>query len=382
MKGPFWAIMGDTWRQSKHQMLMLVSLMLLAMTVPLFTLTIQVQHAPDGSPFLSTRWSDEGRAQRGFDAGWDGLYADALKQEIGLTEDIRLGRRGVEDAAARLEEADYRLKKLTNDNAPKAVLADAANVRRDAEADLDERTAQWRALMKDERDRVDRTLNERTASISRLQKGTEYWLSGAVSMIYTLSMLCFIAVVAGYVPAMIEGGSIDLVLSKPIRRWQLFYGKYVGGLLLFSVAIALLYLLVFTGVGAVTGVWHWPFFYALPMTLFSLALLNAIVGWVGLWTRSAAIAMVIGYIYYLVVDTAVGLLADPAAVPYLAELKGIKELSEFVKLTFPSFKWLRESAEASMFSIIVFPWKHIVVGLTWLVVCLGTSFNRFRINDY
>jgi ABC-type transport system involved in multi-copper enzyme maturation permease subunit len=201
-------------------------------------------------------------------------------------------------------------------------------------------------------------------------------------MLFTIAMLGFIAAGAGYVPAMIEAGSIDLVLSKPIRRWQLFFGKYIGGLLLISVALLASYIVIFVGVGLVTGVWHWPFFNALPMTIFSLALLNAIVGWVGLWTRSTSMAMVIGYIYYLVVDTAVGLLSDPAAAPFLNELKGVAELSEFVKLTFPSFKWLRESAEASIFSVWFFPWKHVVVGMIWLVVCLGTAFNRFRINDY
>jgi ABC-type transport system involved in multi-copper enzyme maturation permease subunit len=236
--------------------------------------------------------------------------------------------------------------------------------------------------MNEERERVDKLLAERTASISMLQKGVEYWLSQAATMLFIIAMLGFIAACAGYVPAMIEAGSIDLVLSKPIRRWHLFFGKYIGGLLLISAALLAVYVAVFTGTGLVTGVWHWPFFNALPMTIFSLALLNAIVGWVGLWTRSTSMAMVIGYVYYLVVDTAVALLADPAAAPFLNELKGVGALAEFVKATFPSFKWLRESAEASIFSVWFFPWKHLVVGAIWLVVCLGTAYNRFRINDY
>lgn len=382
MKGPVLAIMGDTWRQSKHQLVLLMVIAMMALCVPLLVLPIEVRQAPDGTEFLDMRLVAEGRATRGFDVGWDGLYADAIKQEIGLTEKIREGRKIVGDAADALEAAKFRLQRLEHEKAPREVLIAAAAEARDAEIYVDQVTAAWRADMAEERRRTDEQVQLRTASISRLQKGVEYWLSQAVTMLFIMAMLGFIAASAGYVPSMIEAGSIDLVLSKPIRRWQLFFGKYLGGLLLISAALLVVYVLIFVGVGVMSGIWHWPFFNALPMTIFALALLNAIVGWVGLWTRSTSLAMVIGFVYYLVVDTAVALLADPAAAPFLNEIKGVEMLAGFVKLTFPSFKWLRESAEASMFSVWFFPWKHLVVGVIWLVVCLGTAFNRFRINDY
>src|SRR5690606_26878528 len=142
----------------------------------------------------------------------------------------------------------------------------------------------------------------------------EFLLSEAAWAIFLISMFGFIAVCAVYIPNMIESGSIDLVLSKPLRRWQIYFGKYLGGLLLYSVALTVAYILLFVGVGMASGVWHWAFFGALPMTIFALALLYSIVAWVGLWTRSTAMAMVIGYIYYLVVDTAVGRLQD---IPFL-----------------------------------------------------------------
>jgi ABC-type transport system involved in multi-copper enzyme maturation permease subunit len=195
-------------------------------------------------------------------------------------------------------------------------------------------------------------------------------------------MLGFIAACSAYVPSMIEAGSIDLVLSKPIRRWHLYFGKYVGGLLLYSLLMVGCYLEVFIITGIRIGVWHWPFFNALPMTIFSAGLLYALIGWVGLWTRSAGLAMVVGYVYYLVVDTAVGLLGDSTVEPLMRGISGFRDLVEFTKLTFPSFRWLREAAESGIYSVFVFPWKHVVVGAIWLVVCLGTAFNRFRINDY
>lgn len=382
MKGPLFAIIGDTWRQSKHQLVLLVLIVMMLITVPWFTFGVRVYEAPDGSEFLEIRGVKEQSAQRGFDQDWDGVYADALKQEIGLGEKIREQRRMVGEATTALDQANFRLQRLEFQKAPETAISLARNERREAEINLDELTYAWRQTMNEERERVDKLLAERTSSISKLQKGVEFWLSQAATMLFIIAMLGFIAASAAYVPSMIEAGSIDLVLSKPIRRWQLFYGKYIGGLLLISTALLVVYVMIFVGVGLVTGIWHFAFFNALPMTIFSLALLNAIVGWVGLWTRSTSMAMVIGYIYYLVVDTAVTLLADPMAVQLLEKLQGFAQLTDFVKLIFPSFTWLRESAEASIFSVWFFPWKHVVTGAIWLVVCLGTAYNRFRINDY
>jgi hypothetical protein len=91
---------------------------------------------------------------------------------------------------------------------------------------------------------------------------------------------------------------------------------------------------------------------------------------------------ILGLVYYVIVDSAVGYLGDLGGTPFLADVPAIKEIAAITKLIFPSFVWLRESAEAAVLSVYVFPWQHLLVGLTWLVICLGTSYNRFRINDY
>lgn len=64
---------------------------------------------------------------------------------------------------------------------------------------------------------------------------------------------------AGIVPSMMEKGTIDLLLSKPLPRWQLLWGRALGGivavganLLLFSIALYALY-------GMATGIWYEPF---------------------------------------------------------------------------------------------------------------------------
>jgi len=380
-RGPFWAIVGDTWRQSKHQIVLLLLIILLGASAPALCFFVEVREAPDGSLFLCPTDAPEG-VQRGYDQGWEGAYADTLKQEIGFRDLIFAHLDAESRAADAVIKAGYAVDRLVNRGADAAEIEAARDEKRALEMQLDELSAKRRDLEKEERSRVDRTIEQRTGRISRLQKGVEAWLGNMASYLFLISMLGFIAACSAYVPAMIEAGSIDLVLSKPIRRWHLYFGKYVGGMLLYSLMMLGCYVEVFVVMGVRTGVWHWPFFNALPMTVFSAGLLYALIGWVGLWTRSAGLAMVVGYTYYLVVDTAVGLMGDPMVEPLIRGVKGFKELVEFTKLTFPSFRWLREAAESGIYSVFVMPWKHVIVGLVWLVVCLGTAFNRFRINDY
>jgi hypothetical protein len=75
-------------------------------------------------------------------------------------------------------------------------------------------------------------------------------------------------------------------------------------------------------------------------------------------------------------------LTDSGEYPFVRDIEWIKDWVEIVKATFPSFHWLRKSAESAVFSVVVLPWTQVGVGVAWLVIALGTAYNRFRINDY
>lgn len=376
--GAFLAIVGDTWRQSIHQWVLLVLIVMLGLMTLALVAFPQVREAPDGSKFLGMR-TQEDVAQSGLEGGWQGLYADALRDELGLDEEIKSGSKELNDILDEYDKVDFKIKRLESAEPNNPELKELVQRRRALARERDFKNQQLKELRETVRNQVNETIEKRTTGMSKMQKGVEYWLAGASYAIFLLSMLGFIAACAVYIPNMLETGSVDLVLSKPIRRWQLYLGKYVGGLGLYSVALALAYIVVFVGIGLISGIWHWAFFGGLPMTIFSLALLYSIVAWVGLWTRSTAMSMVIGYVYYLVIDTAIGHLGS---VPFIGDYPAIEKFSQVLEYSFPSFVWLRESAEAAVMEVIVFPWHHLIVGLLWLLVCLGTSYNRFRINDY
>ncbi|MDH3252430.1 MAG: ABC transporter permease, partial [Ignavibacteria bacterium] len=105
---------------------------------------------------------------------------------------------------------------------------------------------------------------------------------------------------AGIIPDMMEKGTIDLYLSKPIARWELLLGKYLG-----AVAVILLNIVYFLGAiwlifGIKVGVWNMQFLLAsLSMTfvyasLYSITLILAVV------FRNTVIPIIGSFLYLFV----------------------------------------------------------------------------------
>jgi hypothetical protein len=104
---------------------------------------------------------------------------------------------------------------------------------------------------------------------------------------------------AGVIPDALEKGTVDLYLSKPIARWQLLLGKYLG-----SVAVIFLNILYFIGglwliVGVKVGVWNTQFLLSAFLLTYVFASLYAVVAFFGVVSRNMAIAIIAGILYLL-----------------------------------------------------------------------------------
>ncbi len=442
----FLAIVHDTWRQSKQQWVFIILLVMLASVTGLFCFGTRVYKHDDGSAekysqTLIWRWQDMPDEKFAREDGWEGVYAnhiakqqgredllleaekkvqeiedkaEPLKQEY-MAERKRIGLDVVENqllaldremnaaqtdldnakrkgaSEGKLKELQDRVDQVAEKQKP---LDEKRKVLREKLSEIDQRGAEvFQRLADAQKEKSDLSLRlfkeardevkRRSADISDLQKALEATYMDLTRFLTWLTILGFIAAASGYFPGLIAQGSIDSVLSRPVSRFQVFFGKYVGGLGLISVALFACWLAAFVSLGVVSGIWHWRFFSALPMTLLSVALLYAIVAWVGLMTRSATLALVTGYFFYLVVDTAVTLMINIAPVtPLFADMKWIVKMAEFIKMTFPNFALMRNSAEASVANVPIFEWQPILVAFVWLGLLLFTSYTRFRRTDF
>jgi ABC-type transport system involved in multi-copper enzyme maturation permease subunit len=106
--------------------------------------------------------------------------------------------------------------------------------------------------------------------------------------------------VAGLVPDMLEKGTIDLFLSKPLSRIELLMARALGGWT--GISINLVYFI--TGIwlvfGLKLGVWHWAFLFSVVHLLYAFAALFSIVTICGLITRSSGLTIMLTFVFTIV----------------------------------------------------------------------------------
>jgi hypothetical protein len=375
--GALWAIVEDTWRQSKQQVVFLLLAGFMLLYGVGVILGCRVFVTSNGTYVLGVALQDS--AEVGLEAGWDALYRQAVagddiqKRLDGPRQELE--RYETDARAAQSELLRARLEGATPE-AQKPLEEKFEQAKRAYEEKQKAFTAIGDEVLGLAQAKVDAASPGRTP----LEKGVEVWLANASSILVLLSMLGFIAASAGYFPAMLGAGAIDILVSKPVARWQVFFGKYLGGLVLYSLALLATYVVIWLGMGIKTGVWHTRLFAAIPVTLFCAALLNALVAWLGVFTRSTALAIVMGYAYYLVLETVVSLVQSVSAMRLgVAWLDRVSEISRWV---FPGFGRLREAAGAAVIDVPIFDPQPLWVGAAWMLLLLGSSYAWFRRLDF
>ena len=117
---------------------------------------------------------------------------------------------------------------------------------------------------------------------------------GAIAtFLYTFGLFLAVFVSGGLTPSLLEPGRIELVLSKPVARWQILLGRYVGILLVVGVNIAYLVLGVWLILSTKTGVWNPVFLSTIGISLFIFAVMLTVVMLIGVLWDSTAVAIMV-----------------------------------------------------------------------------------------
>ena len=130
----------------------------------------------------------------------------------------------------------------------------------------------------------------RQVEVSRLVRQFQ---AGIATFLYTWGMFLAAFASAGLVPSVLEPGRIELLLSKPVPRWRILLGRYVGNVLIIGLNTAYLVFGVWLIFGFKTGVWQVGFLWTIATTTFIFAVLLTVVVLVGVLFESAALATMV-----------------------------------------------------------------------------------------
>lgn len=109
--------------------------------------------------------------------------------------------------------------------------------------------------------------------------GFNFWLTWFATILALIST-------ASIIPEFVAGGSVDMLLSKPVGRARLFLTKYITGLLFAGIQVAAFSLAAFLVIGIRGEEWVFSLFLAIPLVVLFFSYIYVISAFVGLLTRS------------------------------------------------------------------------------------------------
>ena len=115
------------------------------------------------------------------------------------------------------------------------------------------------------------------------------WIATVLALISTCTIF----------PEFVQGGSIELSISKPISRLHLFFMKYAVSLSFVVLQVLLFCGGIFLCVGLRIGEWNWGIFYAIPIITVFYSYLFSVCVLVGMLTRSGITALLITGLFWM-----------------------------------------------------------------------------------
>jgi ABC-type transport system involved in multi-copper enzyme maturation permease subunit len=132
----------------------------------------------------------------------------------------------------------------------------------------------------------------RAQEVSNIVRGVHGALA---AFLYGFGLFLAVFASAGLIPTIFEPGRIELLLSKPVRRYHILLGRYLGNLLV--IAFNMLYLVVSVWVilGIKTDIWTHQFLYSAGLTIFVFAVLLTIVLLIAVLSESAVLSTMVTF---------------------------------------------------------------------------------------
>jgi ABC-type transport system involved in multi-copper enzyme maturation permease subunit len=202
--------------------------------------------------------------------------------------------------------------------------------------------------------------------------------AGLAKGLFAGIMLFGVFATAGIVPDSLEKGTVDLYLSKPVARWELLLGKYLG-----AVAVMFASILYFIGglwlvFGLRIGIWNLQFLFSALTMSFMFACIFSIVLILGVLFRNTAIPIIGCFIYLMVVDN---VLENRETIFAFTQNKTLHSALDALYYIFPQISAMQK-ALANQIMHQAMEWKPFVQSLLSSAAIFGGGVALMQRRDF
>jgi ABC-type transport system involved in multi-copper enzyme maturation permease subunit len=138
------------------------------------------------------------------------------------------------------------------------------------------------------------------------------WVAGAIGLLATLIWT------AGFIPEALQPGNAAVVFTKPVPRWFVLVGRYLGVVLFVALQAAIFFAGTWLALGIRTNVWLYGYLAGIPLLVLQFAALFSVSVFIAVCTRST-MACILGSVLFWILCLAVNYARDAAvALPQIA----------------------------------------------------------------
>jgi ABC-type transport system involved in multi-copper enzyme maturation permease subunit len=134
----------------------------------------------------------------------------------------------------------------------------------------------------------------RETGVHMLQVVLATWVAGSAGLLLALVWT------AGFLPEFLQPGNAAVLFAKPVPRWTLLVGKYLGVVAFVTFQVTVFFGGTWLALGLKTGVWLYPYLAGIPILVLHFAAIYSFSVLVGVCTRSTVACIFGGVLFWLV----------------------------------------------------------------------------------
>jgi len=136
---------------------------------------------------------------------------------------------------------------------------------------------------------------EGVMSMADVKQGVLFAEKGFMDLAWVFIVFFSLVSTSSFIPSMLEKGTIDLLISKPISRINILFSKFLGAVIFMFISMVFLLGSIWLILSLKSGYWDFTFLLSIPMITVTFAIMYSIVVLVGLTTQSSIISILVNF---------------------------------------------------------------------------------------
>lgn len=202
-----------------------------------------------------------------------------------------------------------------------------------------------------------------------------------ISPLAGLGLLLAIFSSSSFVPNMLEKGNIDLLLSKPVSRQQLLWGKYLGGLVVVLLNIGFLVIGIWLIIAIKFSFWDPTFLWVILIVTFAFAVLYSLIVLCGILTKGSMLGMMLAYFIFLILSPVLTLAKNRADIFFKND--AVRHIVEGIYYFIPKTSELMGSIIGDLATGKgIADFQPLISSFIFLILMMILSMAAFRKKDF